>query len=390
MDAAELQSTLKAGIAAVRAGDRAQGRTLLMRVVEADQDIEPAWLWLSAAVDDPADQLVALENVLALNPRHAQALAGAEALRAKLGLVAPSPALPMPARVEPAARPEPGSLFSPPEPAERPALPLLYPDLAANTEDDPYQCAFCGHLAEPEDTRCPRCRRGLLVASQSWRGGSLLYGVLLLAGLTAQAAVLQAAGVYGNEAFPTFASMLPFREIWTANVVGPAIARAVLWAVLVLVVIAEGPHTFRIVLALACADLAWLAVGYQLGVLGPLLAVANAALSGLTCILALAAVISQTQARVRLKVVLDKNLHTAVLFERHAESYASEGKWALAALHWRRAIGLFPRAPRYYKGLGQANLRLERREAALQAWASGAELSPDDPEFRRLIDHHKA
>jgi len=74
MTPAETQAKLRAGIQALRAGDRARGRRLLLEVVAADERIEPAWLWLSAALDDPADQIMALENALALNPDNAPAV----------------------------------------------------------------------------------------------------------------------------------------------------------------------------------------------------------------------------------------------------------------------------------------------------------------------------
>jgi hypothetical protein len=68
------------GALALQQGNRERGRELLLRVVEADEAIEEAWLWLSGAVDDPDDQRTALENVLALNPQNAYALYGLDVL----------------------------------------------------------------------------------------------------------------------------------------------------------------------------------------------------------------------------------------------------------------------------------------------------------------------
>ena len=73
MDQTLIQQQLREGIQAVQRGDRARGRELLLSVVAADETSEPAWLWLSRVVDDPADQLVALENALTLNPANATA-----------------------------------------------------------------------------------------------------------------------------------------------------------------------------------------------------------------------------------------------------------------------------------------------------------------------------
>jgi hypothetical protein len=70
------------GVMALGAGNRARAQQLLLRVIELDERHELGWLWLSGAVDDPADQQVALENVLAINPSNEAAQRGLEQLRA--------------------------------------------------------------------------------------------------------------------------------------------------------------------------------------------------------------------------------------------------------------------------------------------------------------------
>lgn len=74
----ELAHMLYEGALAVYEGRREQGRELLMALLERDDHIEEAWLWLSGALDDPADQQVALENVLAINPNNQAAQRGLE------------------------------------------------------------------------------------------------------------------------------------------------------------------------------------------------------------------------------------------------------------------------------------------------------------------------
>lgn len=73
------------GAVAVREGRRADAQGLLLEVIERDEQNEQAWLWLSGAVEDPADQQVALENVLALNPGNAAAREGLSWLRQRYG-----------------------------------------------------------------------------------------------------------------------------------------------------------------------------------------------------------------------------------------------------------------------------------------------------------------
>ncbi|NWG22503.1 MAG: tetratricopeptide repeat protein [Chloroflexi bacterium] len=72
----ELARWLYQGALALSEGRRDEAQRLLLQVIEQDDQNEQAWLWLSGAVDDPADQQVALENVLAINPRNAAAHAG--------------------------------------------------------------------------------------------------------------------------------------------------------------------------------------------------------------------------------------------------------------------------------------------------------------------------
>src|SRR5512134_2581466 len=79
----QLAGWLDEGIAAALNGVKRRACDLLVRVVEADQSVEEAWLWLSRVVDGPSDRLIALENVLALNPGNTLARAGLERLLAE-------------------------------------------------------------------------------------------------------------------------------------------------------------------------------------------------------------------------------------------------------------------------------------------------------------------
>ena len=78
----QLAEWLYDGAVALKQGQKARALELLMQVVEADEGLEEAWLWLSGAVDDPDDQRTALENVLALNPQNPYALYGMDLLGA--------------------------------------------------------------------------------------------------------------------------------------------------------------------------------------------------------------------------------------------------------------------------------------------------------------------
>lgn len=75
-DREQLAEWLYDGAVALKAGDRQRAQELLMRVVNADDRNEEAWLWLSGAVDELEDQQIALENVLAINPNNEHARQG--------------------------------------------------------------------------------------------------------------------------------------------------------------------------------------------------------------------------------------------------------------------------------------------------------------------------
>ncbi|MCA9933442.1 MAG: hypothetical protein KC415_05930, partial [Anaerolineales bacterium] len=76
----DVQSWLRDGIAAVKAGNKIEARRLLLKVVESDEQNEQAWLWLSGVVETDNDRRVCLENVLTLNPQHELARRGLEKL----------------------------------------------------------------------------------------------------------------------------------------------------------------------------------------------------------------------------------------------------------------------------------------------------------------------
>ena len=76
-----IESLLYRGALAASEGRHEEAQTLLMQVIEQDEQNEQAWLWLSGAVSEPADQQIALENVLAINPRNTAAQDGLAYLR---------------------------------------------------------------------------------------------------------------------------------------------------------------------------------------------------------------------------------------------------------------------------------------------------------------------
>jgi len=128
MDQDKLNSLLNDGIAAARSGQAAQARDLLMQVVEADENNESAWLWLSGVVESLEDRQVCLENVLALNPNSVAAqkgLAWIDQQRAQQGspLAASPQETPPPSTSEPEAPLPAYQVATPPAAPPAPAIP---------------------------------------------------------------------------------------------------------------------------------------------------------------------------------------------------------------------------------------------------------------------------
>ena len=154
-----LQTLLREGIDAARAGQKERARSLLQEVVETDETNLQAWLWLSGMVDDWAEKHVCLENVLTLDPNHPAAKAGL----AWLDRQAPpptsrdetaSPADEMPAPVE--AEPAPKTTKVP---CPFCAQPVFSHATACRHCGFPLSisCPACGAPVDVQMRACPQC-----------------------------------------------------------------------------------------------------------------------------------------------------------------------------------------------------------------------------------------
>lgn len=394
----ELQNLLTEGIAAVRQGDVIRGRDLLLQVVALDERVEPAWLWLSVAVDDPADKLVALENVLTLNPGNARAKAQAEALRQQLGLAAnTSP----PPTANPITRP----IKVQPPPA---AVPERTLNSDYDVEEDPYQCVYCGVVVAPSQDVCPHCGKDLL-ALGVWDGRSYQRSLLVLVGFQLQMTFVQGlaplfAIALANGADARIAGLilrLPVVKELLGNFIAwsPALAQGLALAALMRVFswgslfgafYSDMESAYAMVAVIASVDLLWAGIAWWLGYGGPWAHGLNATIDAVVLLLVLAAFVSRRLARTRMRVVLDPTAHTGPDLHKRALKYQALGQWALAAAHWRKAVGRNPTEPRYYKAYASAQIKLKRYERALVTLERGREYAPTDPEFKQLSDLARA
>jgi hypothetical protein len=93
---------LQRGIAAIKAGDKAEARRLLGRVIRQNPRDEQAWLWMSGAVDAAQDRAACLTKVLAINPHNETAQRGLAALQKELST---APVVPIETQPVPQAKP---------------------------------------------------------------------------------------------------------------------------------------------------------------------------------------------------------------------------------------------------------------------------------------------
>lgn len=119
-----MNDLLKQGIAAAKAGTKARACRLLNEVVQADPQNETAWLWLSGVVETDEQQIVCLENVLAINPDNQLARRGLGSLRAKMK-IRPLPPMPVEAPASPAPVVEVSEPMASPGMEQRTALPEI-------------------------------------------------------------------------------------------------------------------------------------------------------------------------------------------------------------------------------------------------------------------------
>jgi len=177
---------LREGIAAAKTGDAERARDLLLKVVDADEYNEQAWLWLSSVVDTDEDRGVCLENVLAINPHNNLAKAGLIHLRSRK---APAPPPPEPEPVPPSPQPAkptssaadqdframPGAWRSQPQPPERAAKPGEQPQERLATATAP-----TAEKAQPDvkpKTRTKRRRLSRRSAQWLWQAAFSVVGI---------------------------------------------------------------------------------------------------------------------------------------------------------------------------------------------------------------------
>ncbi len=394
-DHEESRTRLKAALSAMRRGDHTRARTLLIQLVSDDEHNEAAWLALSQVLEDPEDVRVALENVLTLNPAHAEARAQLNALDAGAALP------PSPTR----AAPPPPPAAAPPDDHWREVLGHTPKEIDDDIED-PLLCVYCARPTRQADRRCPHCGQTLVMAvrpsrdSEYLRFGLLMFGIYAALSLFTLAGPLMALSVGGRAGVRSMFQLIadfPGGE-W---ILGPfldwpeGLAR-------VLAMVAGG-RLAVLVAALAGLRLRWAVFFYfSLAVLVLDIALnvfllANnymgLATGAINVVFALAVLSLIGAAYQEFSVVWQRLLNrpdadqrTAAGFYQRGREYSKLGMWGLAVAQWRKSVGLAPKEGVYYKELGLAYARLKRYARSLRTLEEAARQAPKDRELPEIIE----
>lgn len=409
---------LKQGIQAARKGQRDTAQKLLLEVIAQDERNEAAWLWLSGVVDEDADRIICLENVLAINPDSGHARKGLEKLRQSTEITAQL--------TEPeTAQQEETGLIDNTYRIERPpisaAAAVLYPErqileipwqdsadlqtiptIAYETKtvyDDVWDkesdiCAFCAHEVDFDENQCPSCKRKLVVSQFRYpnSGADLIVYFVMIIG-TAQLYFVQALiDLIIRE--PLIVVVWHIFLFLVLLGLSGAVALRQFWAYtasIVILILIFLTMVLDITTGLAATDL----LAFQDGVayfqamadnglitfispvlelLGPfqMLAVLLALLFGFFKA-------GPDFERVEMKHLarIEKGLNDGSMFYIAGKKYAKEQMWASAVLHFQRAAAHEPNRPFYHLAIGKAYAQLGFKDRAKDALSSAQRLTTD-------------
>lgn len=403
MSANELQDWLEAGIAAAKAGEREKARALFMKVIEADEENEKAWLWLSGVVENDEDRRICLENVLTLNPDNKAAQKG----MAKLGVSAPE------ANSEASETVEKYVVRREYKPLSL-ASAVLYPEqhvkewrwkekalnqpqqekayISTSSYDDIWSqevdiCAYCAQELQQDETPCPKCGRKLVSSRFRYEntGTSLVIFWVLLAGV-GQLFLIQAlfdivirrdvfSAVIDGFLMLTFfilAAGIYYRQPW-------AHWGSIFVSLLVLVIMLFNKFVPIDVskLGLPVSDPAITTfAGSFLSQLGGFLETFEMVALGLSFFYAIYGAVPDFQKMGEWQnAKITKGISAADTYHEKAKQLVKEGKLASAVLHWQRAAAKQPHKIVYQRQLGLMYARLGFYERSLDMLQSALRLS---------------
>ncbi len=396
---AEVAQWLQEGIAAAKGGRAAEARRLLEQVIEADEQNEQGWLWLSGVVSSDEERRICLENVLTLNPQNTIAKRGLERLGATKSDVSGeeivvrkeyAPISAASAVLYPESQVKEWRYRDPTTVRQAPEVTIA----SHSSFDDVWSretavCAYCAAEIEDETTQCPACRRSLMQKQFRYPKPSTNLHVLwvLLAGL-GQLFLIQ--GIYAmiiervlfgailagllTLLFLGLAAGVYYRQTW-AHLAAIAATALVLLAALVNALLPVDLSALDTQLSGIDPSMADFLGSFARDAGGFIRSLQLGA-AGLAFVYAIfVSAPDFDRVKEQLAARLDKGLQYGSDYHAAARKHARAGRMATAVLHWQRAAAKEPHQTLYLRHLGLAYAQLGFFERSLDTLNSALQFS---------------
>ena len=398
-----MSTQLDEGIQAAKAGDRERARHLLLSVVEADEENEQGWLWLSGVMETWEERRICLENVLTLNPDNEVAQRGLTKLKATAPRdlnssvrqqgVTPVSAAAAILYPERHIKEQEDRFWPDEDQAHQPNAVQFIQD---SSYDDAWTsgktlCAFCANPVSPDDTRCSQCKRALI----GWRHrypqatARLVNYLVVLSGLS----LFFLIDFFLDISLQYSIGLIGLHGLLTMTLISMVLAayNRLLWGhygamiLAFFIILINGNLLYNQIQASPFAEMDGdLNLGFLIAVsLGLKLIEALTAL----VVLALGAFVVAPEfdrQQMRFTAQVERNLRDASQYHIMAGIMAREGMWATAILHWEHAAAHAPNHAQYQHKLGSAYARLGFYERSLDALQSAYRLA-NNPEVKAEI-----
>jgi len=397
----DIDRILQEGIGAVKLGQTEQAIQLLIQVVEADENNEQGWLWLSYVIDDPQDKITALENALTINPGNRVAQQNLTRWQTQLTAAKNESTVtpPFPVVATSPQKADTASNYAPYSPVE-----------SISDIDNIFQCIYCGAPAKRETRKCPECGRKLFLkrtlssSHTSYMLRSAIFVSIIQSGLAAIESLAFASVAFeGRNPIVAyiittlnlgdfFGDYLTWSPAWTQALLWIAGIRIVIFLALTVGLAARFTPAYYAAIGFMSFDILWTALRWVYKFLGPFSAIIDAVadIVGLTFVFASDRDFAINDERMVCQP--DQRIKGGVELNRRARLYRIEGKWALAVAYWRAAIGQMPNRPEFYKSVAIGYAQIGYYQRAVSAIAEALRQSPLDveiPRIKELIEDKK-
>ncbi len=408
----DVEDLLGQGIAAAKRGEIELSRDIFLRVIAIEEENEGAWLWLSSVVESDEDRAICLRNVLFLNPDSEPAQRGLE----RIGQVQPEDIAPLFPNSKETTPVSPASSILYPERYQEQwhwedNTPLQIFDVGEikirSDYDDVWEkeyelCAYCAQEIEPDQKKCPNCRRKLKSRSLRYPLSSqelTMFWVLLIG--VAELLLLQAvieiivrdpivSVVWHGLLFLVVIGLVAgvvLRQTWALP--ASIVFLLVLFVAMFIGFIA-GIQPDEAIASVVGDDLvSLLSSDYDsifmqsLLTISDILRFAMVALALLYGILKIGPDFERIQTRYVARV--DRGLSDDSMYYARGKAYADQGMWASAILHWRLAAAKDPARAYYQRILGEAYAHLGYYERSLDVLKSAVDRTLDPGSQERLM-----